>query len=71
MDPVEAAERLDRMLRGKRWYVSVGVGKRDGRPTLFVYVTSKSAAKAEKLSSAFEGFPVIAQSMRGLRVLGP
>jgi hypothetical protein len=67
MTPDRAAKLLDTELRGRKWYVSTGVGARDGAPTLYVYVRSERHSELTKLRSGYLGFPIAVRKTGGIR----
>jgi hypothetical protein len=53
-----AADRLDQTLRGRPWYMSVGVGSTAEGEAIFVYVKSLRHRELSRLQDGWMGFPV-------------
>jgi len=66
----EAAKKLFGALAYPTWVSSVGIGEKDGKQTIYVYVTSKKAAsKAMEEQKEFEGFPIVVEQIGKVRPL--
>ncbi len=66
MAPQEAAGTLAAELRNQPWLTTVGVGLRNGRTVLFLYVNSKRDTRLASPPSQWEGFPVVIEKMANL-----
>ncbi len=55
----EAAEKLAAHLRRASWLTAVGVGKKDERDCIYLYVKSSKRADIAFLDGGWEGFPVV------------
>jgi hypothetical protein len=53
----EAAKSLHESLGQPPWLVAIGVGEQHGRPAIFLYV--KSATAARKVRGEWEGYPLV------------
>lgn len=63
----QAAESLADELSHFPWLVSVGIGKPEGRDTLYVYVKSLQHPQLDAIRSGFKGFPVIIEKTGAIR----
>jgi hypothetical protein len=67
LDAERAALQLDRKLRMKSWYVSVGVGDTDEGVALFLYVKSKRHREIAQLGDRWLGFKLVVQAIGSIR----
>jgi hypothetical protein len=65
----EAAESLEKRLRGESWYTAVGVGTHEGKPALFLYVKRLRGVDLSMVKGGWEGYHVEVRKMGTPRVL--
>jgi hypothetical protein len=71
MSIYEAAELLQRELRERQtpWLTAVGVGERNGRPCIILYVRRAGASDINLLKRGWKGFPVVIKKSGSPRLL--
>lgn len=66
----QAAARLEALLQGRTWFWGVGIGKDGARDCLYVYTNRRiSASERRDVPSSWEGHPVRAIAMGGVKPL--
>jgi hypothetical protein len=65
----QAANELDKALRGNRWYISTGVGETAEGEVLFVYTTGANHTKLKQIEKGWLGFKVLVRKTGRIRSL--
>jgi hypothetical protein len=67
MTAEQAAQRLDDRLRGRHWYVSVGIGTTSAGEAIFVYVKSLRHRELTDLREGWMGYPVLVRAVGSIK----
>jgi hypothetical protein len=63
MEMEKAAKSLEEKFRDRPWFLMVGTGETDGRPSLFLYVKSIERVPPSLPREGWEGFQVVVQKI--------
>lgn len=61
-----AADMLEERLRGRPWFISLGVGRNEDGDAIFIYSRNLSGPKRFRLASDWMGFPVVVRPVGGI-----
>ena len=66
--PIEqAAKELDRKLRGKSWYLSLGIGDLEEGVGIYVYVKTARNREVAKLGRSWMGYKLVVEPVGSIR----
>ena len=68
----EAAQSLNRHLRGRAWFRMVGIGLDDfGDPAIYLYVASTNTPELSNMTKVWETYPVVVKRSGAPRPVAP
>jgi hypothetical protein len=66
----EAARQLDAELRKYNWYLTLGTGRTEEGPAIFVYTKSGRHRRLHELSRGWMGYKVIISPIGSIKAVG-